>query len=118
MRDAAITAPKCSASEQTTAPRLVVHGAYPLAVDSAPPHASLTVESRLPRDKPPHASCTHLNNRFSYRFGNIVARRSCAETPAPNEEFLTTSSQSRSNRRFACTADAAQLSRPQHRKLC
>lgn len=31
-----------------------------------------TVVSPTLRDKPPAAHCTHFNNRFPYRFGNIV----------------------------------------------
>jgi hypothetical protein len=38
-----------------------------------PPRALLTVESPSPRHKPRRAPCTHLNNRFPYRFGNFVA---------------------------------------------
>src|SRR5260370_19510256 len=32
-----------------------------------------TINSPSPRDKPLGTSCTYLNNRFSYPFGNIVA---------------------------------------------
>lgn len=74
---------ECSGCGQTTAPRLVVPDSWLWGQAPAPPHALLTVVSPAPRDKPPPAPCTHLNNTFRIALETLLPHAR-AFRPNPN----------------------------------